>query len=296
MAVGPKSNICEHRGRCGFRFLLPTLLRVIWTMGVWAVFVVYLLSFSRGIHNPERGLAYTVPPRLLLEKVLRCPEANRLLIYYRDEQIGQGTWAVRPQREVGTSGAGGMGPMRARLTFVLHETVLGLAEEAVRVELSMVLDADRKPSSIHGLIQAEDVWWRGTYSAGAERVETAWGVGDQEAGRAEPQLSEGMGLLGPMFPGMRLDGLAAIFGRLPVDGGYVLRGAEGAVELAGASVPGYMLLVESPNATNPLVRVWIGRSGEILRITTALGLRVENAGLVSYATTAEKARLGGDAE
>lgn len=283
----------------GFRFLLPTLLRVIWTMGVWAVFAVYLLSFSRGIHNPERLLAYTVPLRLLLEKVLRCPEANRLLIYYRDEQIGQGTWAVRPQREVGTSGAGGMGPMRARLTFVLHEAVLGLAEEAgeaVRVELSMVLDADRKPSSIHGLIQAEDVWWRGTYSAGAERVETAWGVGDQEAGRAEPQLSEGMGLLGPMFPGMRLDGLAAIFGRLPVDGGYVLRGAEGAVELAGASVPGYMLLVESPNATNPLVRVWIGRSGEILRITTALGLRVENAGLVSYATTAEKARLGGDAE
>ncbi|MDD8045638.1 MAG: hypothetical protein PHF14_04150 [Verrucomicrobiota bacterium] len=283
----------------GFRFRLPTLLRVIWTMGVWAVFAVYLHSFSRGSHNPERLLAYTVPRRLLLEKVLRCPEANRLLIYYRDEQIGQGTWAVRPQREVGTSGAGGMGSMRARLTFVLREAVLGLAEEAgeaVRVELSMVLDADRKPSSIHGLIQAGEVWWRGGYSAGAERVETAWGVGDQEAGRAEPQLSEGMGLLGPMLPGMRLDGLAAIFGRLPVDGGYVLRGAEGAVELAGASVPGYMLLVESPNATNPLVRVWIGRSGEILRITTALGLRVENAGLVSYATTAEKARLGGDAE
>jgi hypothetical protein len=291
----------ERKGRLAGRPSLWPFLQVFWTVIVWSAFAYYSYVFCRGIYDPERGLAYDIPPRLLVEKILRCPEANRLMFFYRDDLIGQGTWATRTisRRAEGASGSVEEADVRSRLTLVLFERALDLeagTDENLRFQTTLFIDESRNITALQGDIESGGFWVRWDYASLRKAIDTAWGVGARELGNLVFPLDEGAGWTdwakGLPFAD-QLGQLAPLITSIPRGGDYSVRGTEGVIEIAGSAVNAYLLLLESPNATNPLAKIWIGRSGEILRVTSALGLRIENAGLVSYATTAEKARQGG---
>jgi len=271
-------------------FSMVRVGRVLWSVVVWGCAAWMGLALVRGMRDPEQDLAYTIPSGTLLRKILEHHEPSRLTVYWNGTAVGHCTFDPRPAGQ----GRRASTPERRvlRISLDLYAQALGTAEH-VRAGSTLTYDPVRRLQGAAGELSAGGAWLAWDYLGPLELWLFRWGLGERQMGNYEFRVGE-EGRLRQITDQAEVLHEVGVLGELlaaPRDWSDLrVRVAEAALTVVESPLRCYLLLVGSPRSASPFLRIWVGRTGEVLKVATPLGLEMMNTSILAFERTTRQLR------
>jgi len=264
--------------------------RVLWSLAVWGFAVWMGWALVRGIRDPERELAYTIPPGTLLRKMLEHHEPSRLTVYLSGTAVGHCSFDPRPAGRERRASA----PDRRllRITLELYSRAIGTSDH-VRAGSTLSYDESRRLQGAAGELSVGAGWFTWDYLGPLELWLFRWGLRAEQLGNFEFRVGEEGRLneLPAQAAVLREVGVLSKLLAAPGDWADLrVRVAEASLTVVDSPLRCYLLLIEDPQASAPFLRIWVGRTGEVLRVATAFGIEMENTSITAFERTTRQFR------
>ena len=248
------------------------------------------VALVRGVRDPERDLAYTIPPGTLLRKILEHHEPSRLTVYWNGAAVGHCTFDPRPSGQ----GRRASTPDRRvlRISLDLYAQALGTTEH-VRAGSTLSYDPARRLQGAAGELGAGDAWIAWDYFGPLGLWLFRWGMGERQLGNYEFRVGEAgrLSQLTDQAEVMRQIGVLSQILAAPADWSDLqVRVAEAALTVVDSPLRCYVILVGSAQSPTPFLRIWVGRTGEVLKVAMPLGLEMMNTSILAFERTTRQLR------